>query len=392
MKYDFDKVILRNGTNALKWDGLDKTFGTADILPMWVADMDFEAPQPIIDAVVKRAQHGIYGYTEKPESFYSSISSWMKKRHGWQIDNKWIEVSAGVVPAISLSILSYSEPGDKILLQSPVYYPFFSAIESNNRVMVNNQLIYENHQYKIDFNDLESKLKTGVKVIILCNPHNPVGRVWSREELEKIGELCIRYNVIIVSDEIHSDLIFGKHTHIPIASISEELAERTVTCMAPSKTFNIAGLYTSAVIISDDTLRGEFKNTMNRLNAEAKNLFGIIALEAAYTYGEEWLEQALPYLEGNLDFLVDYFATKIPKIKVSKPQGTYLAWLNCRELGMNQKDLVDFFIHKAKVGLNDGAVFGSGGEGFMRLNAACPRSLLEKGLKRIKNAVNTFHC
>jgi cystathionine beta-lyase len=388
MQYDFDKIILRNGTNAIKWDGLDKTFGAADILPMWIADMDFEAPQPVIDAVVNRAQHGIYGYTEKPESFYSSISNWMKKRHGWQIDNKWIEVSAGVVPAISLSILSYSEPGDKILLQSPVYYPFFSAIESNNRVIVNNQLIYENHQYTIDFKDLESKLKTGVKVIILCNPHNPVGRVWSREELEKIGELCIRYNVIIVSDEIHSDLIFGKHTHIPIASISEDLAERTVTCMAPSKTFNIAGLYTSAVIISDDTLRGEFKNTMNRLNAEAKNLFGIIALEAAYTYGEEWLEQALPYLEGNLDFLVDYFITKIPNIKVSKPQGTYLAWLDCKELGMNQKDLVDFFIYEAKVGLNDGAAFGAGGEGFMRLNAACPRSLLEEGLKRIENAVD----
>lgn len=269
MKYDFDKIILRNGTNAIKWDGLDKTFGAADILPMWVADMDFEAPQPVIDAMVKRAQHGIYGYTEKPESFYSSVSNWMKKRHGWQIDNEWIEVSAGVVPAISLSILSYSEPGDKILLQSPVYYPFFSAIENNNRVIVNNRLKYESHQYTIDFKDLESKLKTGVKVIILCNPHNPVGRVWSREELEKIGELCIRYNVVIVSDEIHSDLIFGKHIHIPMASISEELAERTVTCMAPSKTFNIAGLYTSAVIISDDTLRDKFKNTMNRLNAEA---------------------------------------------------------------------------------------------------------------------------
>jgi hypothetical protein len=187
MQYDFDKIILRNGTNAIKWDGLDKTFGAADILPMWIADMDFEAPQPVIDAVVNRAQHGIYGYTEKPESFYSSISNWMKKRHGWQIDNKWIEVSAGVVPAISLSILSYSEPGDKILLQSPVYYPFFSAIESNNRVIVNNQLIYENHQYTIDFKDLESKLKTGVKVIILCNPHNPVGRVWSRELKNQMG-------------------------------------------------------------------------------------------------------------------------------------------------------------------------------------------------------------
>ncbi|HQE67470.1 MAG: PatB family C-S lyase [Clostridia bacterium] len=388
MKYDFDRIIARNGTNAIKWDSLDKTFGATDILPMWVADMDFEAPRPVIDAIVKRAQHGIYGYTSKPESFYYSISSWMEKRHGWHINNEWIEVSAGVVPAISLSVLSYSEPGDKILLQSPVYFPFFSAIESNNRVIVNNQLKYENHQYTIDFEDLEQKLKSGVKVFILCNPHNPVGRVWSREELEKIGELCVRYNVVIVSDEIHSDLVFGRHIHIPIASISEELAALTVTCMAPSKTFNIAGLYTSAVIISDKALRDKFKKTIHRLEAEAKNLFGIIAFEAAYTHGEEWLEQALPYLEGNLEFLVDYFIAKIPKIKVSKPQGTYLAWLDCRELGMNQKDLVDFFIHKAKVGLNDGAVFGAGGEGFMRLNAACPRSLLEEGLKRIENAVN----
>lgn len=388
MKYDFDKVIVRYGTNAIKWDDLDKTFGAADILPMWVADMDFEAPQPVVDAMVKRAQHGIYGYTAKPESFYSSISNWMEKRHGWHVENEWIDVSAGVVPAISLSILAYSEPGDKVLLQSPVYFPFFSTIENNNRVIVNSRLKYENHQYKIDFEDLELKLKSGVKLFILCNPHNPVGRVWSREELEKIGELCIRHNVVIVSDEIHSDLIFGKNTHIPIASISKELANRTVTCMAPSKTFNIAGLYTSVVIISDRALRDKFKQAITRLEAEAKNLFGIIALEAAYTHGEEWLEQALSYLEGNLDFLVDYFHTRIPKIKVLKPQGTYLAWLDCRELGMNQKDLVDFFIYKAKVGLNDGTVFGAGGEGFMRLNAACPRSLLEEGLKRIENAVN----
>ncbi|MEA4847627.1 MAG: PatB family C-S lyase [Clostridiaceae bacterium] len=390
MKYDFDKIIDRSGTDAIKWNNLDKTFGKADILPMWVADMDFEAPQPVIDALIKMSQHGIYGYTEKPDSFYSSIIKWIEKRHGWHVRDEWISVTPGVVPALSFSILSYTEPGDKVLLQSPVYHPFFSSIKNNGRIIVNNQLKYENNEWKIDFEDLELKFKSGVKVMILCNPHNPVGRVWSRKELESIGELCIRYNVVIVSDEIHSDLIFGDHVHIPIASISEELAERTITCVAPSKTFNIAGLYTSAVIIPDKSLRDKFIKTINRMGVEAKNLFGITAMEAAYTHGEEWLDQLLPYLEGNLDFLVNYFNIMIPKIKVSKPQGTYLAWLDCRELGMAQKDLVDFFIYKAGVGLNDGAAFGAGGEGFMRMNAACPRSLLEEGLKRIENAIRTI--
>jgi cystathionine beta-lyase len=242
----------------------------------------------------------------------------------------------------------------------------------------------------MDFEDLEAKLASGVKLMLLCNPHNPVGRVWSREELKKIGELCARYDVIVISDEIHSDLVYSDCTHIPAASVSEELALRSVTCIAPSKTFNIAGLSTSAVIIPDKDLRDKFNGTLNRLGIEMNNLFGITALEAAYNHGVEWLEQVLEYLEGNLDCLVDYFNTNIPQIKVSKPQGTYLAWLDCRKLGMNRKDLVDFFTNKAGVGLNDGEIFGAGGEGFMRINIACPRSLLTEALKRIEQAVNNL--
>jgi len=390
MKYNFDKSIDRLGTSSVKWDYLERVFGNKEVLPLWVADMDFEVPQPVIDAVVKRAQHGIYGYTEKPDSFYTSIADWMKKRHGWHISKEWITVCPGVVPALSFSVLSFTEPGDKVLLQSPVYHPFFSSIKENDRIIVNNQLRQENGKYVMDFEDLEAKLGSGVKAMLLCNPHNPVGRVWSREELIKVGELCAKYNVVIIADEIHSDLIYSNCTHVPAASISEELAIRTVTCIAPSKTFNIAGLSTSAVIIPDKALRHKFNSTIKRLGIEMGNLFGITALEAAYTNGEEWLAQVLAYTEDNVDYLVDYFNTRIPQIKVSKPQGTYLVWLDCRELEMNQKDLVNFFINKARVGLNDGTAFGAGSEGFMRMNIACPRSLLEEALKRIEQAVSSL--
>lgn len=390
MAYNFDRSVNRLGTNSVKWDYLDNVFGNGEVLPMWIADMDFEVPQYITDAVVKRARHRIYGYTEKPDSFYTAIADWMKKRHGWQISNEWIEVCPGVIPALCLSILTFTEPGDKVLLQPPVFPPFFSSIENNGRIVVNNQLKQENGKYVMDFDDLEAKLRSGVKAMLLCNPHNPVGRVWNGEELRKVGELCTKYNVIIISDEIHSDLVYSGCTHIPTASVSEQLSVRTVTCIAPSKTFNIAGLFIAAVIIPDKALRDKFNNTLIRMGIEMSNLFSITALESAYTNGHEWLNQLLTYLEDNIDFLVDYFNKRIPRIKVSKPQGTFLVWLDCRELGMKQKDLVDFFINKARVGLNDGTSFGAGGEGFMRINIACPRSLLEEALKRIEQAVKSI--
>lgn len=390
MKYNFDESIDRRGTNSVKWDYLAKVFKNTEVIPMWVADMDFAAPQPVIDAVVKRAKHGVYGYTEKSSSFYYSAAEWIKKRHGWQISSDWITVCPGVVPTLNFSILALTEPGDKVLLQSPVYPPFFASIKNNNRVIIDSPLKFQDNKYVMDFKDLETKLGSGVKLMLLCSPHNPVGRVWSREELEKVGALCSKYNVTIISDEIHSDLIYSNYKHTPIASMSNELAERTITCIAPSKTFNIAGLATSMTIIPNSLLQDRFKGYLNQLGIEMSNLFGITALEAAYNDGEEWLDQVMAYLEGNLNFLTDYIGSRIPRIKVPRLEGTYLVWLDCRELGMNQKELVDFFINKAKVGLNDGAAFGAVGEGFMRMNIACTRSLLEEGLIRIEKAVNSL--
>lgn len=390
MKYDFDSAIERRGTSSVKWDYLEKTFGNKEVIPMWVADMDFTAPQPVIDAVVERAKHGVYGYTEKPASFYSSAVQWMKKRHGWNISSDWITVCPGVVPALNLCVQAFTKPGDKVLLQSPVYPPFFASIRNNDRVLVNSPLRLIDNKYVMDFADLEAKLADGVKAMILCSPHNPVGRVWSREELDKVGSLCVKYDVLLISDEIHSDLIYKNYKHTPTASLSPEIAERTITCLAPSKTFNIAGFATSLAVISNKELRDKFNGYLAQLGFDSTNLFGITALEAAYNYGEEWLDQALVYLEGNLDFLMNFLAEKLPKIKVSRPEGTYLVWLDCRDLGMNQKELVSFLIHKANVGLNDGTAFGADGEGFMRMNIACTRGTLEEGLKRIEKAVNNL--
>lgn len=390
MKYDFDAIIDRKGTSSVKWDYLDRVFKNTEVIPMWVADMDFTAPQQVIDVIVERAKHGVYGYTEKPSSFYLSAAEWLKRRHGWNIDSKWITVCPGVVPTLNFCILALTEPGDKVLLQSPVYPPFFASIRNNGRILVDNPLKLQDDKYVMDYEDLESKLSDGVKLMLLCSPHNPVGRVWSREELLKVGELCIKYDVAIVSDEIHSDLIFSGCKHTPLASLSEKLGERTITCIAPSKTFNIAGFGTSMAITSNESIKKKLDSYLNKLGIEMTNLFGITALETAYNHGGEWLDQVLAYLEGNLDFLMEYLNSHIPQIKASRPEGTYLVWLDCRGLGMRQKELADFLTNKARVGLNDGTPFGPGEEGFMRMNIACPRSALEEGLNRIKRAIENL--
>lgn len=387
MRYDFDKVINRKNTDSMKWDYAEKRFGSKEVLPMWVADMDFEAPLPVVEAVKKRAEHGIYGYTERPESCSEAIVDWAKKRHGWDVKKEWLSFCPGVVPALSMAILAFTQPGDKVIVQSPVYYPFFNVIKNNGRYIVDNQLKLENGDYVMDFEDLEKKIDSRVKMAILCSPHNPVGRVWSREELERFGEICLKHNIIIMSDEIHSDLVFKGFKHIPIASISEELAQNTLTCIAPSKTFNIAGLSTSLLITPNKKLRSHFNNVLENLGIEMGNIFGITAMEAAYRHGGEWLDQLIDYVESNMDFLESYTKEKIPSIKFIKPQGTYLAWLDCRGLGMDQNTLKKFMAQTARVGLNDGTVFGPGGEGFMRMNLGCPKSLLEEGLKRVENAL-----
>ncbi len=387
MNYDFDKGINRKGTNSIKWDFNDEMFGNKNILPMWIADMDFQSPKPVIDAIKRRARHGVYGYTYISNSFYQSIVDWMDIRHNWRIEKDWILQIQGVVPSLAISILAFTKPGDKIIIQSPVYAPFFTVIRENGRQLIVNRLKIENGKYQMDFEDLKSKIDSHVKMLMLCNPHNPVGRVWTKEELEKLGEICLENNILIISDEIHSDIIYKNHKHISIASLSEELANNTITLIAPSKTFNIAGLTTSIAIITNKKLYDDFKNRKEGLGLILCNIFGLVALEASYKYGEEWLEQLLSYLEENVEYVMNYFKERIVKVKAIKPEGTYLMWLDFRNLNLNNERLKKLIVKKARVGLSDGLLFGPGGDGFQRMSIACPRSLLEEGLSRIERAL-----
>ena len=393
MKYNFDEVIDRTKYHSVKWDELEATFGAVpkDVLPMWVADMEFRSPQPVIEAIKKAAEHGIYGYTSRPDSYYQAIIDWMERRHNWKVKKDWLAFSPGVVPALSFIIRAFTQPGDKVVVQPPVYYPFFRVIENNGCHVVNNPLKLSNKKYFMDWEDLESKVDDPrVKLLILCSPHNPVGRVWQKEELIILGEICLEHNIIVVSDEIHADILFEGYKHLPFASISPAFAHHSITCTAPSKTFNLAGLQTSTIIIPNKKYYKIYNSILDGFALDENNVFGLVALEAAYRYGEEWLEQLLSYLNENLKFLMKYFKERIPKIKVIKPEGTYLIWLDCRQLGLSAKDLNNFMIKKARVALDDGYWFGTEGKGFMRINIACPRSFLEEGLKRIEKAVNSI--
>jgi len=387
-KYDFDEIINRGNTHAIKYGQKEKYFGTDDVLPLWIADMDFRTPDFIIEAVRQRAGHEIYGYTFVPESFYEAVQSWMKQRHGWDVQREWLLYGPGVVPSLVMAILSFTQSGDGVAVQSPVYFPFFSVIRDNDRTIVNNPLELRNGRLSIDFDHLECCLDEGVKLLLFCSPHNPGGTVWRRDELERLGEICKRKGTMILSDEIHSDLIFHGHHHIPLASLSRDLSGRTVTLISPSKTFNISGLLASVAIIPDPILRRQFQITLQRLHWNTPNIFSIAAFEAAYRQGKAWLNQLLAYLEINLNFLMDFFGTDIPEIKVIRPEGSYLAWLDCRALGMSGSELRTWMIGKAKVALNDGSLFGEGGEGFQRINIACPRPVLTEALERIRDAVN----
>lgn len=387
MKYNFDKII--KPIQSEKWCGRKKIFGREDIVPMWIADMDFESPKPVVDAIVKRAEHSIFGYTFRPSSYSESIINWFSKRYNWEIFKGWINYSPGVVPALSFIALSFSHPGDKIIVQSPVYRRFFEVITPNGRQVLDNPLLLKNGKYIIDFDDFEKKASDSrAKLFFLCNPHNPVGRVWTREEIIKLGRICIKNNIIIVSDEIHSDLIYKGYKHVVFASISEEFAQNSIILNSPSKTFNLAGLQTSIVIIPNKKYYKIYDNKISSLKVGRSNVFGLVALEAAYNFGEDWLKQLLEYLEENLKYLTKFFKERVPKIKVIKPEGTYLVWLDCRQLALNDLELREFMIEKAKVGLLEGYKFGQGGEGFQRINIGCPRSILKKSLERIEKAVN----
>ena len=349
--------------------------------------MDFRTAQPIIDACIKKAQEGIWGYTSRPDSYFEAVQEWEKKRNQWDVDPSLMSWSLGVVPAMSAMIQLFSHVGDKILIQTPVYSEFYDIIESQNRVVVENLLQEKDGVWSIDFDDFKEKAKE-CKIFLLCNPHNPLGMVWTAEELKKMADICIEEDVLLISDEIHSDLIFHGKKHIPAATLSDHIAKRTITCVSATKTFNLAGLQASTTIFPNLEMKQKFDDYWNKLDIHRNNAFSSVAMEAAYKEGEEWLEQLLEYLSGNFDFIKEYCQTYIPKIKPNIPDATYLVWLDCRELGMDNEELHRFMIQDAKLGLNDGNTFGHHLNGFMRLNAACPRSVLQKALEQLQNAVN----
>lgn len=387
MQYNFDEIINRAHTNCMKYDGRSMIFGREDVLPMWVADMDFKTPDFITAAIRKRAEHQVYGYPLKPGSYYEAIQDWMQKRHRWNILREWITFSPGVVPGLAMAVMATTSPGDKIIIQTPVYFPFFEVIQGLDRELVINELLLKDGHYEINFEELEQLIDERTSAIMLCSPHNPVGRVFTRNELLRMGNLAVQNNMTIISDEIHSDLTLNNHSHVPVAALSEDIANRSIVAMAPSKTFNMAGLATSTVIIPNEEIRQKYNHYLQALHLGMGNIFGIAGLEAAYKQGHEWLNQMLHYIEDNLEWLKHEFQEKTPEIKVIEPEATYLAWLDLRELGMNDKELQTFLAEKARVGLNNGARFGKGGEGFMRINFAAPRAVVEEGVRRITRAV-----
>lgn len=388
MQYNFDRVIDRRHTDSIKWSRNEKLFGDADVIAAWIADMDFESPVSVIEALRARAAHGIYGYAVRPPEFATTLANWMHKRHHWQIKPEWVSYSPGVVTGLALAVLAFTQPGDKIIIQPPVYPPFFTVVRNNGRQLVLNPLQVVDGAYRMDLDDLERQIDARTKLLILCSPHNPVGRVWTRDELIALGEVCLKKNVLILSDEIHCDLILRGMHHTPLASLSDALAQNTLTFVAPSKTFNLPGLYTAAAIIPNARLRAQFEAVRNDLGLEGSNIFGIAGFVAAYQHGEEWLDQLLVYLHANLEFLQDYFKKFIPRLRLNYPEGTYLAWLDCRALGLDDAGLRTWMYKRARVAMNEGHMFGEQGRGFVRLNFACPRATLEEIARRIAAATN----
>ncbi len=385
-KYNFDEIVPREGTNSIKYDALERFFGSKDVLPLWVADMDFKTPDFIVDAIKKRAEHEIFGYTFRGDSYYNSIIGWMKRRHNWDIQKEWISFSPGVVAGLTFGIEAFSKPGDSVIVQPPVYFPFFDCVKGTKRKLIENPLKIENGRYTFDFEDLKAKIDKKTKLLLLCNPQNPGGTVFSKEELTELATICLENKIMVISDEIHSDLIFNRHKHIPFASLSDEIAQNCMVSMAPSKTFNVAGFSSSIVIIPNKTKFARYERAIGVAHLYMGNIFGSVAMEAAYTHGDEWLGQMIVYLQENYKLLENFFKTKLPKVKVMNPEATYLIWLDFREYGMKNAELMKFTLEKAKVGLNDGGRFGTGGDGWLRINIGCPRSVLAEALERLEKA------
>ena len=385
MKYDFDTVIDRRGSFCFKYDGLKEVYGREDLIPLWIADMDFQVAPQIKAAMQKRLDHGIFGYNQRLPIYYETVINWAKKRYGYEPQEDWIMTSPGIMPAVNLAVMQLTEPGDSVLIQTPVYQPFFSAVTAHNRKLVTNPLIPENGHYEIDFEDFEKKLKE-VKLFILCSPHNPVGRRWTDEELLKMGTLCRQYNVPIISDEIHGDLVYNGAGSRSIAAL-EDMLDNLIVCFSPAKSFNLAGLATSVVIAKNPDLRIPLNTMLENLHLYMGNTFGIIALTAAYRESEEWLEELICYLQGNRDFLLNYIQAELPQLKVNTPEATYLAWIDFRNLGLTDDEVQKLLIEKAGLVLEPGIKYGIEGSGFQRLNFGCPRKTLSLALERMKKAI-----
>ena len=385
MKYDFDKITPRRDTNSYKWDSTDDK----EVLPMWVADMDFQTAPCIINALKKRVEHGIFGYTRVPEEYYDAVISWFSRRHHWKPRREWFIYTSGVVPALSAVIKALTNVGDKVLTLTPVYNCFFSSIRNNGCELDSCALRYEDNTFSIDYEDLERRAADPkTTLMLLCNPHNPSGRVWTREELRRIGDICIRNNVVVVADEIHCELVHPGFTYTPFASVSEEFQKHSVTCVAPSKAFNIAGLHIANIIVENEEWRQRIDKAININEVCDVNPFGVIATIAAYNEGEEWLNQLLQYIHGNYLFFKDYCEEHLPQLPVAPLEGTYLAWMDCRSFNIPSEELEEELMKKAKLWLNAGSMYGKEGEGFMRWNLACPRQLVKEGLERFSQFVN----
>ena len=385
---NFDKIIDRRNTRCLKYDFAVERNMPADVLPLWVADMDFETSSYIEDAIIERAKHAIYGYSEVKTPYFDILKKWMQKHHDWDIQRKWLVKTPGVVFALAMAVKAYTEPGDAVLIQQPVYYPFSEVIKDNGRNVVSNTLyLGEDNRYHIDFEDFEQKIVDHkIKLFLLCNPHNPVGRVWTKEELTRLGDICVKHYVTVVSDEIHEDFVF-KGKHQVFANIKKEYEEITVTCTAPSKTFNIASLMISNILIPNPELKRKFKHQMDAAGISQLNVLGLVACEAAYEHGEEWYQEMKAYVKENIEFVKQYVEEQLPGVNMVEHEGTYLVWLDFRGTGLSVEELDDKIINQAKLWLDSGKIFGSCGEGFQRINVACPRKVLEEALERIKNAV-----
>ena len=387
MQYDFDKYIERRGTGSEKWDGLMDDFGRTDLLPMWVADMDFSAPPAVLEALEKKIGEGALGYPMIPDSLLDAIRGWEKSRYGWDFGREAISWAPGVVAGLSFAVMGLTKPGDHIIIQTPVYKPFYRTVEEAGRIIAKNPLVYENGRWTMDFNGLEKMITPTCRTLILCSPHNPVGRVWSREELERLADIAKRKNMIIISDEIHQDLVYSDARHICIGSLPE-MDRRTVTFIAPSKTFNIAGLKASVAIIPSEHLRGIYVSVIERFHLNSLNILGITAMEAAYGKSGEWHKQLMEYLEANRDYMEAFLKERMPKAHMDHPEGTYIFWIDFRGYGFNEEQLNDFLVNDAKVALDPGSWFGVEGEGFARLNIGTTRAQLKEGLERIADALD----